>query len=83
MAGAVPGVMLGLSLMLYCFVIRKIYFPVGDDVPKGKRMKIVIDAILPLFTLVIIMGGMAAGIFTATESAAVACIYRCCSGLAR
>ncbi|NLO86309.1 MAG: TRAP transporter large permease [Clostridiales bacterium] len=76
MAGAVPGVMLGLSIMLYCFLVRKKKnFPIGERIPKERRKKIIIDAILPMMTLVIIMGGMAAGIFTATESAAIACIY--------
>lgn len=41
----------------------------------GKCVQIVIAAILPMMTIVIIMGGVAAGIFTATESAAVACLY--------
>ncbi|MEG0901298.1 MAG: TRAP transporter large permease, partial [Clostridia bacterium] len=75
-AGAIPGVMLGLSILIYCFCIRKKYnFPVGVGAPKGKRAKIIIDAILPMMTLVIILGGMAAGIFTATEAAAIACVY--------
>lgn len=38
-------------------------------------MKIVVNAFFPMLTLVIIMGGVALGIFTATESAAVACVY--------
>lgn len=76
MAGAVPGVLLGLSIMVYCFCIRKKYnFPVGTGVQKGQRAKIIVEAILPMMTLVIIMGGMAAGIFTATEAAAIACVY--------
>lgn len=41
----------------------------------GKCIGVVVNSILPMLTLVIIMGGVAAGIFTATESAAVACVY--------
>ncbi len=41
----------------------------------GPCMKTVIDAILPLFTLVIILVGTGCGVFTATESSAVACFY--------
>ena len=41
----------------------------------GKCMQIILDAILPMLTLVIIMGGVALGIFTATESSAIACVY--------
>ena len=38
-------------------------------------MKIVVNAFFPMLTLVIIMGGVALGVFTATESAAVTCVY--------
>lgn len=76
MAGAVPGILLGLSIMAYCFCIRKkCHFPVGVGIPKERRKKVIIDAILPMMTLVIILVGMAAGVFTATEAAAVSCVY--------
>ena len=76
MAGLIPGVSLGLALMLLCFVMAERYkFPRGVIVPRGERFKVLINAILPLLTLVIIMGGVAAGIFTVTESAAFACLY--------
>jgi tripartite ATP-independent transporter DctM subunit len=75
-AGLLPGVSLGLSLMLLCFIMAERYkFPRGVIVPKGERFRVLINAILPLLTLVIIMGGVAAGIFTVTESAAFACLY--------
>ncbi len=74
--GLMPGVMLGLLLMGLCFVMaRKYNFPRCDPVPRGHRLKIVLDAILPMMIFVIIMGGIAAGVFTATESAAAACVY--------
>ena len=76
LGGFVPGVMLGLSLMtLSFFMARKYNFPRCDPVPKGQRLKIVLNAILPMMIFVIIMGGVAAGIFTVTESAAIACLY--------
>jgi tripartite ATP-independent transporter DctM subunit len=76
MAGLIPGVSLGLALMLLCFFMAERYkFPRGIVVPKGDRLKVLYNAILPLLTLVIIMGGVAAGIFTVTESAAFACLY--------
>ncbi len=76
MAGAVPGVLLGLALILLCFFMAEKYnFPRGISIPKGKRFKVLGNAILPLFTMVIIMGGVAAGIFTVTESSAFACLY--------
>ena len=76
MAGLVPGVMLGFALLLLCFFMRGPYkFPKGIIIPRERRMKVLLDAILPMFTLVIIMGGVAAGIFTVTESSAFACLY--------
>lgn len=75
-AGLVPGVGLGLALMFVSFLFsRKYKFPRCESIPKGHRLKIVLNAILPMMIFVIIMGGIAAGIFTVTESAAVACLY--------
>lgn len=45
------------------------------DTELGKAMRVVCVAILPLMTLVIILVGTGAGVFTATESSAVACFY--------
>jgi tripartite ATP-independent transporter DctM subunit len=74
--GMLPGIMLGCLLMLLCFFMaRKYNFPRCDPVPKGHRLAIVLNAILPMMIFVIIMGGIAAGIFTVTESAAIACLY--------
>jgi tripartite ATP-independent transporter DctM subunit len=74
--GLVPGMLLGFLLMVLCFIMAKKYnFPRCDPVPKGHRLAIVLNAILPMMIFVIIMGGIAAGIFTVTESAAIACLY--------
>lgn len=54
---------------------RKYKFPRCEPILKGQRLKIVLNAVLPMMIFVIIMGGIAAGIFTVTESAAVACLY--------
>lgn len=76
MAGVIPGMMLGLSLMILCFFMSAKYkFPRCEPIPKNQWIKIIINAFFPMLTLVIIMGGVAAGIFTATESAAIACVY--------
>nr|MCR4627449.1 TRAP transporter large permease [Treponema sp.] len=76
MAGLVPGVLCGILLLIVCAVLSKIRnYPKGDAIPFKQAVKIVWDAVLALFTAVIILVGVTAGIFTATESAAIACIY--------
>jgi tripartite ATP-independent transporter DctM subunit len=75
-AGLVPGVMLGFLLMALCAVMAVKYkFPRCDPIPKGHRLIIVLNSILPMMIFVIIMGGVLFGIFTVTESAAIACLY--------
>jgi tripartite ATP-independent transporter DctM subunit len=75
-AGVIPGVLLGLSLMTLCLVIaRRQNFPKGDPIPPRKAVKIIIEAFWGLLTVFIILGGILSGVFTPTESAAVACIY--------
>ena len=75
-AGIIPGLMLGLSLMMLCFYIaRRDNFPKGEVIPLRQAIKIAGEAFWGLVTVVIIIGGILSGIFTPTESAAVACIY--------
>jgi len=50
-------------------------FPKGEPVAMKDVPRIVIDALWGLVTIVIIMGGILSGVFTPTESAAVACVY--------
>ena len=76
MAGMLPGILLGVGMMIMCFFMAKRYnFPKGEGVPKGEGIKILLRGILPMMTLVIIMVGTGAGVFTATESSAIACVY--------
>ncbi len=76
LGGLLPGIMVGISLMVVCGVISvKRQYPKGEKVSLKQALFITKDAILALFTAVIIMVGVSAGIFTATESAAIAAIY--------
>lgn len=76
MAGVIPGMLLGFSLMILCLVIaRRRNFPKGELISGRRALKIVVEAFWGLVTVFIIMGGIISGIFTPTESAAVACIY--------
>jgi len=76
LAGIVPGVLLGLALMLssYIIAVRRNY-PKGDKVTVLEALKCTRDAIPGLLTAVIIVGGVLTGVFTATESAAIAVVY--------
>jgi tripartite ATP-independent transporter DctM subunit len=76
LGGIVPGVLLGLALMVSSYIIAvKRKYPKGDKVSFKETLKVGWDAALGLFTAVIIIGGVIGGVFTATESAAIACIY--------
>jgi len=76
MAGIIPGIMIGLALMVLAFVIsaRRDY-PKGDFVPLRDAVRITWEALAGLLTVVIIVGGVIGGVFTPTESAAVAVVW--------
>ena len=75
-AGILPGLLLSLSLMLMCVAFaHKRGYPKGERVPFRQALKIFVDTLWGLMTVVIIMGGILSGIFTATESAAIACLW--------
>jgi tripartite ATP-independent transporter DctM subunit len=76
LAGVLPGLLLGFTLMSLCLVIaRKRNFPKGDVIPLRTALRLSVEALWGLLTIVIILGGILSGIFTATESASIACVY--------
>ncbi|WNX84531.1 TRAP transporter large permease [Agathobaculum sp. NTUH-O15-33] len=75
MSGVLPGVILGGMMILYC-----VYYGVKEKIPRvgfslRKLAKTTYHAIGALLMPVIILGGIYSGVFTPTESAAVACAY--------
>ena len=76
LAGYIPGILVGLALMLVAgtFAYRKGY-AVGERVPVREALRLFVQALPSLFLLVVVIGGIVAGIFTATEAAAVAVLY--------
>ncbi|HEY3588825.1 MAG TPA: TRAP transporter large permease [Buttiauxella sp.] len=75
-AGVLPGLLLGFSLMVMCLAFaHKRGYPKGERIPFKQAAKIFFDALWGLMTVVIILGGILSGVFTATESAAVACVW--------
>jgi tripartite ATP-independent transporter DctM subunit len=76
MAGVFPGLLLGLSLCVYClYVARKRNFQKGRAIPLGEALRICGDAMWGLMTMFIILGGIISGVFTATESASIAVLW--------
>ena len=75
-AGYIPGILTGLALMgvTAAFAYRKNY-PRSEKVTIKKSIFRFLDAIPSLLLLVIVIGGIIAGIFTATEASAVAVLY--------
>lgn len=76
LAGILPGVLLGLSLMIVTYLVAvKRGYPSGEF-PGWRQVGRYFAGALPgLFTVFIILGGILSGIFTATESSAIAVIY--------
>jgi len=75
-AGYIPGILVGLALMIVAAVVaRKRKFPRGEKVKISQVWLDFRRAFFSLLMLVIIVGGIVQGVFTATEAAAVAVLY--------
>jgi tripartite ATP-independent transporter DctM subunit len=76
LAGYIPGVMLGVFLGITCFIIALVRkYPREKIPPIRQSLRIVWEGVLSLFAAVVIVVGIAAGVFTATEASAVAVLY--------
>lgn len=76
MAGYVPGILMGIGCMVVAFVMAKRAGMKATGRDKSKSIgKIVWDAIPSLLLILIVIGGIVSGIFTATEGAGVAVLY--------
>lgn len=76
MAGILPGIVIGLLLMGVCFIIAK---RTGLEAGERSSVKDILvafrRAIMSMLLLVIVIGGILGGIFTATEASAIAVAY--------
>jgi len=77
LGGLFPGVMLGVSQILYIISIRdKKNFPASKHGYGGKEvLSVISNGLLTMGMPIIIIGGVLGGFFTATESANIACVY--------
>ncbi|MDD3368046.1 MAG: TRAP transporter large permease [Lachnospiraceae bacterium] len=75
-AGFIPGLMMAVAMGLWVYYIsKKKKYPIEAKMPMKERGKYLWRAIPSLLTVVIIVGGIWGGIFTATEAAIVATFY--------
>jgi len=80
--GLIPGIILGVALMVTTVVLSyRIPMPLKPRPPAREVVKLTKEASLALMTPVIIVGGIWSGIFTPTESGAVASLYAMVLGL--
>ena len=76
MAGVVPGIGLGIMMMIVTYIgARRLGFERTEPQPFKVRLEKMKDASWGLMTIVIVIGGIYGGIFTPTEAAAVACVW--------
>ena len=76
LAGILPGLLFGLCLVgLVLWVAQKRHMPKAEILTFRQSLKVALDSLWGLGTVFIILGGILSGVFTATESAAVACVY--------
>lgn len=75
-AGYIPGLLIMLGLMVVCGIwAKRKGYPVGEKVPLREAVKKTLDAIPSLALVVIVIGGIVGGYFTATEASVVAVLY--------
>ncbi|CAM3390793.1 TRAP transporter large permease [Helicobacter labetoulli] len=76
MAGVVPGLMIGLMMMIYAYIgAKRLGFKATKPESFKIRFKKFKDAFWALLIIFVIIGGIYGGIFTATEAAGISAIY--------
>ena len=75
-AGYIPGILTGIMLMIVAAIYsKKRKFPAGEPTSFARILSSFVSAFPSLLLLVVVIGGIVAGIFTATEASAVAVLY--------
>lgn len=76
MAGYIPGILMGLGTMIVAFIYAKKHkYPTTGRVPGKEALKVTLEALPSLLLIVIVIGGIVGGIFTATEGAGICVLY--------
>ena len=76
LAGVLPGVLIGISLMITVYIYaKKRSYPVYPRTRLREFVGVCLQAVLPILTPGIIVGGIVGGLFTPTEASVVAVLY--------
>ena len=82
MAGVIPGLIIGLGVAVVTyFYARRLGIKGDERVPYRERLTAIKDGILAIIMPLIIIGGIVSGVFTPTESGAIAVIYALVIGM--
>ena len=82
MAGYIPGILWGLACMLVIYIIaKKKGYRAKSTFTAKEAGKVILQALPCLLLIVIVIGGIIGGIFTATEGSVVAVVYSLCLSL--
>jgi tripartite ATP-independent transporter DctM subunit len=75
-AGIIPGILIGVSLMVASFVHGRLYHrKTLPQLSVSDKIRRIADGMAGVFTMFIILGGIISGVFTATEAGAAASVY--------
>ena len=76
MAGYIPGILMGLGVMVVAYLYARAHkYSTTGVVPLKTALKITLDAMPSFLLIIIVIGGIVSGVFTATEGAAVCVVY--------
>ncbi len=76
LAGYIPGILMGLGIMVIAGIIaKKRNYPISPKPTMQEACQKTLDALPSLGLVIVIIGGIIAGIFTATEASAIAVVY--------
>ena len=82
LGGIIPGIIMGISLMVIAYVIsKKRNYPVRERSSTSEKVAAVKGSALAILMPVIIVGGIMTGIFTSTEAGAIGLLYGLLVGL--
>ena len=75
-AGYIPGILWGIGVMILSAIMaKKNGYISKEKTTLNEKIKVVLDAIPSLLLVIIVIGGILKGIFTATEGSAIAVVY--------